>query len=76
VEAYVSELNGSYRAVLLMLDVKGLTARVIAELLGAATGSVKFRVHRGRGNVRLSRDPWACRRSLIPSLEVHLEGDA
>ena len=31
---------------------------------------------RGRGNVRLSRDPWACRRSLIPSLEVHLEGDA
>ena len=26
----------------------------------------------GRGNVRLSRDPWACQRSVVPSLVVHL----
>ena len=48
VEAYVSELSDSYRAVLLMHDVKGLTAREIAELLGDSTGSVKIRLHRAR----------------------------
>jgi RNA polymerase sigma-70 factor, ECF subfamily len=48
VEAYVSELSDSYRAVLLMHDVKGLTAREISELLGDSTGSVKIRIHRAR----------------------------
>ena len=48
VEAYVSELSDSYRAVLLMHDVKGLTAREIAALLGDSTGSVKIRLHRAR----------------------------
>ena len=48
VEAYVSELSDGYRAVLLMHDVKGLTAREIGELLGASTGSVKIRLHRAR----------------------------
>ena len=48
VEAYVSELSDSYRAVLLMHDVKGLTSREIAELLGDSTGSVKIRLHRAR----------------------------
>jgi hypothetical protein len=33
-------------------------------------------VGRGRGNVRLGGDHWAVWRSLIPVLEVHLEGDA
>ena len=48
VEAYVSEFSDAYRAVLLMHDVKGLTAREIGELLGDSTGSVKIRLHRAR----------------------------
>ena len=48
VEAYVGELRDSYRAVLLMHDVKGLTAREIADLLGDSVGSVKIRLHRAR----------------------------
>jgi RNA polymerase sigma-70 factor, ECF subfamily len=48
VEAYVSELSDAYRAVLLMHDVKGLTAREIGDLLGDSTGSVKIRLHRAR----------------------------
>jgi RNA polymerase sigma-70 factor, ECF subfamily len=52
VEAYVSELRDSYRAVLLMHDVKGLSAREIAELLGDTTGSVKIRLHRARKQLR------------------------
>jgi RNA polymerase sigma-70 factor (ECF subfamily) len=52
VEAYVSELSDSYRAVLLMHDVKGLTAREIGELLGDSTGGVKIRLHRARKQLR------------------------
>ena len=48
VDAYVSELSDTYRAVLLMHDVKGLSAREIGELLGDTTGSVKIRIHRAR----------------------------
>jgi RNA polymerase sigma-70 factor (ECF subfamily) len=48
VEAYVSQLSDAYRAVLLMHDVKGLTAREIGALLGDSTGSVKIRLHRAR----------------------------
>ena len=56
VEAYVSELSDSYRAVLLMHDVKGLTAREIAELLGDSTGSVKIRLHRARKQLQSALD--------------------
>ena len=52
VEAYVSELSDSYRAVLLMHDVKGLSAREVGELLGDSTGSVKIRLHRARTQLR------------------------
>jgi RNA polymerase sigma-70 factor, ECF subfamily len=52
VEAYVSGLSDSYRAVLLMHDVKGLTAREIGELLGDSTGNVKIRLHRARKQLR------------------------
>ena len=48
VQAYVGELSDSYRAVLLMHDVQGLTAREIAALLGDSTGNVKVRLHRAR----------------------------
>ena len=52
VEAYVGDLSDSYRAVLLMHDVKGLSAREIGELLGDSTGSVKIRLHRARKQLR------------------------
>ena len=56
VEAYVGELSDSYRAVLLMHDVKGLTAREIGELLGDSTGSVKIRLHRARKQLQAALD--------------------
>lgn len=37
-EAYVSALSDGYRTVLLMHDVRGLTAREIGEPLGDSTG--------------------------------------
>ena len=56
VQAYVSELSDSYRAVLLLHDAQGLTAREIAELLGDSTGSVKIRIHRARKQLRAALD--------------------
>ena len=56
VQAYVGGLSDSYRAVLLMHDVQGLTAREIAELLGDSTGSVKIRLHRARKQLRAVLD--------------------
>ena len=52
VETYVSELSDSYRAVLLLHDIEGLTSREIAELLDASVGSVKIRLHRARRQLR------------------------
>jgi RNA polymerase sigma-70 factor, ECF subfamily len=52
VQAYVGELSDSYRAVLLMHDVNGLTTGEIAQLLGQTVGSVKIRLHRARKQLR------------------------
>ena len=48
VQGYVAELSDSYRAVLLLHDVHGLTCPQIAALLGDSPGSVKIRLHRAR----------------------------
>ena len=48
VQSYVEELSDSYRAVLLLHDVHGLTSPQIADLLGDSPGSVKVRLHRAR----------------------------
>ena len=48
VQGYVGELSDSYRAVLLLHDVHGLTCPQIAALLGDSPGSVKIRLHRAR----------------------------
>jgi RNA polymerase sigma-70 factor (ECF subfamily) len=56
VQAYVRDLSDSYRAVLLMHDVQGVTAREIAELLGDSTGSVKIRLHRARKQLQAELD--------------------
>jgi RNA polymerase sigma-70 factor (ECF subfamily) len=52
VQAYVGKLSDSYRAVLFLHDVNGLSAREIGELLGDSTGAVKIRLHRARGKLR------------------------
>jgi len=48
VQGYVGELSDSYRGVLLLHDVHGLTCPQIAALLGDSPGSVKIRLHRAR----------------------------
>jgi len=48
VQSYVAELSDSYRAVVLLHDVHGLTCPQIAKLLGDSPGGVKVRLHRAR----------------------------
>ena len=52
VSGYVGHLSDSYRAVLLLHDVHGLSCPQIAELLGDSVGSVKIRLHRARKRLR------------------------
>ena len=52
VQAHVAGLSDSYRAVLLLHDEEGLSAREIAELLGQSVASVKIRLHRARNRLR------------------------
>lgn len=48
----ISGLPASYREVLLLKDVQGLTAEEIAELLQISLEAAKSRLHRGRAMVR------------------------
>ena len=48
----LDELPPSYRAVLLLRDLDGLSHRQIGEALGLTIGSVKTRLHRGRWFLR------------------------
>jgi RNA polymerase sigma-70 factor (ECF subfamily) len=52
VRAYLGELSDSYRAVLFLHDVNGLTSREIAELLDDSIDNVKIRLHRARKKLR------------------------
>ena len=52
VRGYVADLSDSYRAVLLLHDVQGLTCPEIAALLGDSPGSVKIRLQRARRRLR------------------------
>jgi RNA polymerase sigma-70 factor (ECF subfamily) len=52
VQSYLGKLSDSYRAVLFLHDVNGLSAREIAELLGDSPGNVKIRLHRARKKLR------------------------
>lgn len=56
VQAFVGELNDSYRAVLLLHDVYGLTTPEIAAVLGDTQGAVKIRLHRARKALRQALD--------------------
>lgn len=52
VQGFVGTLSDSYRAVLFLHDVQGLSAREIGELLDDTTGNVKIRLHRARNKLR------------------------
>jgi RNA polymerase sigma-70 factor (ECF subfamily) len=54
VRGFVGELSDSYRAVLMLHDVHGLTCPEIAAALGESTGAVKIRLHRARTALRSS----------------------
>ena len=54
VQGFLGELSDSYRAVLMLHDVHGLTCPEIAAALGDSTGAVKIRLHRARKALRSS----------------------
>jgi RNA polymerase sigma-70 factor (ECF subfamily) len=52
VREYIAELPDTYRAVILLHDVQGLTNPEIAEMLGVSLATVKIRLHRARNKLR------------------------
>jgi RNA polymerase sigma-70 factor, ECF subfamily len=53
----LAELDPSYREVLILRDVEGLTAPEVAEVLGVSTDAVKSRLHRARADLRARLEP-------------------
>ena len=54
VQEYIKDLSDSYRAVILLHDVQGLTNPEIAEMLGVSLATVKIRLHRARNKLRVA----------------------
>lgn len=52
VQRYLNRLSDSYRAVILLHDMHGLTSPEIAHLLGESLPAVKIRLHRARRKLR------------------------
>lgn len=52
VRRYFDELSNSYRAVIIMHDLEGLTNPEIARLLGISLDAAKVRLHRARKQLR------------------------
>jgi RNA polymerase sigma-70 factor (ECF subfamily) len=52
VQQYLVGLSDSYRAVILLHDIEGLTNPEIAEMLGASLSTIKIRLHRAREKLR------------------------
>ncbi len=52
VQRYMEELPDSYRAVILLHDLEGMTNDEIAKMLGCSLGSVKIRLHRARAKLK------------------------
>lgn len=53
VQRYFRQLPDSYRAVILLHDVEGMTCPEIAELLGISLAAAKIRLHRARQQLRV-----------------------
>ena len=56
VQHYVSKLSDSHKAVLLLHDADGLTAKEIAHLLDLPLTTVKMRLHRARRQLQIALD--------------------
>jgi RNA polymerase sigma factor (sigma-70 family) len=52
VEAALAALPPDFRAAVVLCDIEGLSYEEIAEILGAKLGTVRSRIHRGRGLLR------------------------
>jgi RNA polymerase sigma-70 factor (ECF subfamily) len=52
VQRYVEDLPDSYRGVILLHDLEGMTNEEIAEMIGCSTGAVKIRLHRARARLK------------------------
>ena len=52
VQRYFAELPDSYRAVILLHDVEGMTNQEIADMLGVSLDTAKVRLHRSRKQLR------------------------
>ncbi|NQT13255.1 MAG: RNA polymerase sigma factor [Planctomycetes bacterium] len=52
VQQYLVGLSDSYRAVILLHDVEGLTNPEISQMLGASLSTIKIRLHRAREKLR------------------------
>jgi RNA polymerase sigma-70 factor (ECF subfamily) len=56
VQDYIEALPETYRAVILLHDLEGLTNPEIAEMLGLSLATVKIRLHRARKRLRAALD--------------------
>ncbi len=84
-ERAILALEPSYREVLLLRDVEGLSAAEVAEVVGVSVDAVKSRLHRARAAVRarlaplLSDEPRALPEATCPDvielLSRHVEDD-
>ncbi len=54
VQQHVERLGDAYKAVLLLHDTQGLTAKEIADLLQLPLTTVKMRLHRARGQLEVA----------------------
>lgn len=54
VRTYLDGLSDSYRAVIMLHDVQGLTNARIAEMLGTTLDAVKIKLHRARERLRVA----------------------
>ena len=52
IEVALATLPPDFRAAVVLCDVEGLTYEEIAEILGTKLGTVRSRIHRGRGMLR------------------------
>jgi RNA polymerase sigma factor (sigma-70 family) len=60
VQRALDELSPDFRAAVVLCDIEGLSYEEIAATLGIKLGTVRSRIHRGRGQLRASlehRDP-------------------
>jgi len=79
-ERAIAALEPSYREVLLLRDVEGLTAKEVGEVLNLSVAAVKSRLHRARSSVRRDLagaldEPGDTCPDVVDLFSRHLEGD-